>query len=55
MKTYLVTGGAGFLGHHLSKRLLEHNKVIVLDNLITGSEFNTIDHVNYSFRKFYCV
>lgn len=34
MKTYLVTGSAGFIGFHLSKRLLEKgNKVIGVDNL----------------------
>ena len=34
----LVTGGAGFIGSHLTERLLEDgNKVIVVDNLSTGS------------------
>jgi UDP-glucuronate decarboxylase len=37
-KTVLVTGGAGFIGSHLCKRLLnENHKVICLDNLFTGS------------------
>ncbi|MDP8259730.1 MAG: SDR family oxidoreductase [Candidatus Gygaella obscura] len=36
-QTYLVTGGAGFIGSYLCERLIrENNKVICLDNLITG-------------------
>lgn len=36
-KRILVTGGAGFIGSHLCKRLLEDgNKVVCLDNLYTG-------------------
>jgi dTDP-glucose 4,6-dehydratase len=41
----LVTGGAGFLGSHLSDRLLaEGHEVICLDNLITGRREN-IQHL----------
>lgn len=40
-KRILVTGGAGFIGSHLCKRLLETgNEVICLDNLFTGSKDN---------------
>jgi UDP-glucuronate decarboxylase len=36
-----VTGGAGFIGSHLCKRLLdEGNHVVCLDNFFTGSEQN---------------
>ncbi|MEI8062799.1 MAG: UDP-glucuronic acid decarboxylase family protein [Verrucomicrobiota bacterium] len=39
--TSVVTGGAGFLGSHLSDRLLaEGHRVIVLDNLLTGNTDN---------------
>jgi len=43
-KRILVTGGAGFIGSHLCKRLLdEGNEVIALDNFFTGSKDNIID------------
>ena len=33
MKTYLITGGAGFIGSHLADELLKNeNKVVVIDN-----------------------
>jgi len=36
---YLVTGGAGFIGSHLVDALIALNHdVIVLDNLLSGSE-----------------
>ena len=41
MKDILVTGGAGFIGSHLCKRLLdEGNKVTCLDNFFTGRKEN---------------
>ena len=43
-KRILVTGGAGFLGSHLCKRLLdEGNEVICLDNFFTGNKKNIED------------
>lgn len=40
----LVAGGAGFLGSHLCKRLLEENfQVTCVDSLITGERKNIID------------
>ena len=39
--TSVVTGGAGFLGSHLSDRLLAAgHRVVVLDNLLTGNPAN---------------
>ncbi|MEQ9424492.1 MAG: SDR family oxidoreductase [Cyclobacteriaceae bacterium] len=44
-KKVLITGGAGFLGSHLSDRFLnEGYHVIAMDNLITGSMEN-IEHL----------
>jgi len=43
-KRVLVTGGAGFIGSHLCKRLLnENNEVICLDNFFTGNKDNIIE------------
>ena len=41
----LITGGAGFIGSHLSEALIAHgHDVLVLDNLSTGS-FDNIAHL----------
>ncbi|HAJ57945.1 MAG TPA: nucleoside-diphosphate sugar epimerase, partial [Cyanobacteria bacterium UBA8543] len=43
-KTYLITGGAGFIGSHLAEALLkEECRVLVIDNLSTGS----IDNIHH--------
>lgn len=42
-KRILVTGGAGFIGSHLCKRLLdEGHEVLCLDNYFTGSKDNVL-------------
>ena len=39
--TYLITGGAGFIGSHLAEALIAGgDKVLVLDDLSTGSVEN---------------
>lgn len=54
-RTILVTGGAGFLGCHLVERLLVGgNRVIVLDNLLSGSLENLkvfFDNPRFQFVK----
>ena len=43
-KRCLVTGGAGFLGSHLCKRLLiEGNEVIAVDNFYTGTKDSIVE------------
>ena len=54
-KVCVVTGGAGFLGSHLTDRLLKEGyRVICIDNLLTGSVRN-IEHLagndDYRFMK----
>lgn len=41
LKKVLITGGAGFIGSHITDKLLENNyEVVVLDNLSSGSKDN---------------
>lgn len=47
-KTVLITGGAGFIGTHLCRRLIQdENVVISLDDYSTGSSKNHIDGITY--------
>ncbi len=44
MKTILITGGAGFIGSHLSKKFISlGERVVCVDNLLTGNKNNLID------------
>lgn len=44
-QTYLITGGAGFIGSHLCDRLVAHgHRVLVLDDLSTGTLDNLAQH-----------
>ena len=47
-KNILVTGGAGFIGSHLSNKLLEQGHcVTILDSLNTGSKENVPERANF--------
>lgn len=48
MKKILVTGGAGFIGTNLLKKLsIENNKLISIDNYCIGTKNNHIKNVDY--------
>ena len=51
----LVTGGAGFLGSHLSDRLLaQGNEVVCMDNFFTGRKRNIrhlLEHPNFELMR----
>lgn len=52
MKKFLIAGGAGFIGSHLSEKLLNRgDSVICVDNYITGSKENIshlLDNPNFT-------
>ncbi|MDO8621574.1 MAG: SDR family oxidoreductase [Candidatus Levybacteria bacterium] len=56
MQTVLVAGGAGFIGSHLCKKLLNDKyQVIAIDNLITGDRKNIdvlLRNKNFSFISY---
>lgn len=53
MKRVLVTGGAGFIGSHLCKKLVENgDDVICVDNLFTGCKQNILELMDYKNFEF---
>ncbi|MGB1254013.1 MAG: NAD-dependent epimerase/dehydratase family protein [Candidatus Promineifilaceae bacterium] len=54
-QTYLITGGAGFIGSHLTDVLLANNqRVLSIDNLSTGRMQNIAQHLdnpNFHFAR----
>ena len=52
-KRILVTGGAGFIGTTLARRLVEANEIVAVDNLHRDALTHTdlIEHPNFSFHR----
>lgn len=51
-KRILITGGAGFIGSHLTERLLNQgNEVICLDNFFTGSKENIVHLLDHKYLE----
>src|SRR5207248_2209403 len=52
-KRIVITGGAGFIGTTLARRLIEENEIVALDNLhrdaLSGTEL--ADHPNFTFEQ----
>src|SRR5436305_1066435 len=52
-KRVLITGGAGFIGTTLARRLVDANEVVALDNLhrdaLSGTEL--LEHSNFRFHE----
>jgi UDP-glucuronate decarboxylase len=52
-KTIIIAGGAGFLGRHLCKYLLNQgHKIICVDNLVTGNRKNIVEFETNPFFRF---
>ena len=52
-KNILITGGAGFIGSHISNELIDENNITIIDNLSTGNinNLNNKEHENLNFVK----
>jgi dTDP-glucose 4,6-dehydratase len=55
MKKIIITGGAGFIGSNLAKKLIGNNKILIIDKLTTRSNILNIGSIlknkNFFFKK----
>ena len=45
MKNIIITGGAGFIGSNLAKKLIGNNKILIIDKLTTRSNILNISNI----------
>ncbi|MEP7335467.1 MAG: NAD-dependent epimerase/dehydratase family protein, partial [Actinomycetota bacterium] len=52
-KRILITGGAGFIGTTLARRLVDRNEIVALDNLHRDalSATDLLEHPNLTFHQ----
>jgi UDP-glucose 4-epimerase len=52
-KRIVITGGAGFIGTTLARRLVDRNEIVAVDNLHRDALTHTdlVDHRNFTFQK----
>jgi nucleoside-diphosphate-sugar epimerase len=54
MKTYIITGGAGFIGSHLIEKIISlGNNVICIDDLSSGfkSNIESLNKISFFSKK----
>ena len=45
MKNIIITGGAGFIGSNLAKKIIKNNKILIIDKLTSSSNILNIKEV----------